>query len=73
MTEKRKVVATINNKDYYKDELGPNGQKLWDHIQALNTELFEMQMKFERSKAALDMMTHLFEVEIQQEEKEEGQ
>ena len=74
MTEKRKVVATINEKEYYKDELRPNGRRLWTHIQELNDELFETQKKFERSQAALDMMTHLFEVEIvKEEEKEEGQ
>ncbi len=73
MTERRKVVATIDEKEYYKDELRPNGRRLWDHIQELNDELFEMQKKFERSQAALNMITSLFEAEIvKKEEKEEG-
>jgi len=71
MTEKRKIVATKNGKDYYKEDLSNKGIQISGHIQALNNELLELSQKFDRSKAALDMFTHLFEAELDKIESED--
>ncbi len=71
MEKERKIIATRNGKDYYKEDLSSKGIQISGHIQALNNELLELSQKFDRSQAALDMFTHLFGVELDKIESED--